>query len=45
MKMKALKNQIPWLPLVDMFRTFYFDEITDLKDELETLKANFIFTQ
>lgn len=32
-----------WLPLVDMFRTFYFDEMADIKDEFETIKANFIF--
>jgi len=32
-----------WLPLVDIFRTFYFNEFTDLKDELETIKINFIF--
>jgi len=32
-----------WLPLVDTFRTFYFNEFTDLKDELETIKTNFIF--
>lgn len=31
------------LPLVDIFRTFYFSEFTNLKDELETIKANFIF--
>ena len=32
-----------WLPLVDTFRTFYFNESTDLEDELEKIKTNFIF--
>ena len=32
-----------WFPLVDTFRTFYFDKFTDLKDELEAIKTNFIF--
>jgi len=34
-----------WLPLVDTFRTFYFNETIDLKDKLEILKTNFVFTQ
>ncbi|GAG74260.1 unnamed protein product [marine sediment metagenome] len=33
-----------WLPLVDMFRTFYFDEFIGLKDKLEIIKSNFVFT-
>ncbi|GAI13463.1 unnamed protein product, partial [marine sediment metagenome] len=31
-------------PLVDMFRTFYFDEIIDSEDKLEIIKSNFVFT-
>ena len=31
-----------WLPLVDMFRTFYFNEFTNLKEDLETIKTSFI---
>jgi len=33
-----------WLPLVDIFRTFYFDEFIGLKDKLEIIKSNFVFT-
>ena len=33
-----------WLPLVDMFRTLYFNELTNLKNELMTIQSNFIFT-
>jgi len=32
------------IPLVDMFRTFYFDEIIDSEDKLEIIKSNFVFT-
>ena len=34
---------IDWLPLVDTFRTFYFDELIDFKDKLEIIKNEFIF--
>ena len=33
-----------WLPLVDTFRTFYFSEITNIKDKLEVIKDSFAFT-
>ena len=36
------ENRSVWLPLVDTFRTFYFSGFTDLKEELETIKTNFI---
>ncbi len=32
-----------WLPLVDTFRTFYFSEITNIKDKLEVIKGSFAF--
>jgi hypothetical protein len=32
-----------WLPLVDIFRTFYFNESKNIEDELETIKTNFVF--
>ena len=31
-----------WLPLVDTFRTFYFDKFTDLKDEVETHALKYV---
>jgi hypothetical protein len=30
-----------WLPLVDIFRTLYFDEFINLEDELEKIKNIF----
>jgi hypothetical protein len=36
--------KIIWLPLVDTFRTFYFNEFIGLKDKLEIIKSNFVFT-
>jgi hypothetical protein len=30
-----------WLPLVDTFRTFYFEEICILRDKIMTIKENF----
>jgi len=38
-----VKSQIHWLPLVDTFRTFYFNEFTDIREDLEAIKTNFIF--
>ena len=32
-----------WLPLVDTFRTFYFEEITNIKDKLDIMKGSFVF--
>ena len=37
------RKYLNWLPLVDIFRTFYFDETIDLKDKLEMIKSNFVF--
>ncbi len=29
--------------MIDTFRTFYFTEFTDLKNEFEIIKTNFVF--
>jgi hypothetical protein len=34
---------IDWLPLADIFRTFYFDKSIDLIDELEVINKSFMF--